>query len=183
MTMEEYFRTICIVGTSEKATKGVIQWNEVWGNVASTKVGVNIATQRIQIDDKSVIIFLFAFEKNWMPVARTQRYALTSAVVIAFDKGDSKALDSIQNVIEEIKQSQKKRTEYVEARAFPSAFPPREHPPMALMGFRTEREEISTYKGEQLAETHGIAYYEGKLAEKEMLNTIIRDMIRESFRQ
>ena len=159
---DPYLLKICIIGTpNELKTK----MNQTFcGYQTDTHqrlvLGVEILTKQIMLADRIVkLILVDAAGQQFFGKLRPSYYRGASAAIITFAKEDRASFKAVKDWYEEFKKHI-----------------PQSSVPIALVGFITESETVTTEEGQNLAEELGVSYYETKLTNKRIMAEICQDL-------
>ncbi len=165
---DEYLLKICIIGTpNELKTK----MNRAFcgyqtDDTTQLCLGVEILIKQIQVTGNNIkLILVDTSGKDFFGKNRPSYYRGASAAIITFAKEDRTSFKAVKDWYKEFKR-------YI----------PESSVPIALVGFITESETVTTAEGQNLADELRVLYYESKPTDKKTVETICHDLIIEVLR-
>ncbi|MFX1286091.1 MAG: hypothetical protein ACFFB5_20775 [Promethearchaeota archaeon] len=165
---DEYLLKICLIGTpNELKTKMNRRFcGYQTGDHTRLVLGVGILTTQIQVTGNNIkLILVDTSGKEFFGEIRTSYYRGASAAIITFAKEDRTSFKAVKDWYKAFK------------RHIPESLVP-----IALVGFITESETVTTAEGQNLADELRVLYYESKPTDKKTVETIYHDLIIEVLR-
>ena len=159
---DPYLVKICIVGTpNELKTK----LNRTFCGYQTDPdtlltLGVEVLTNQIQVAANLVkLILVDTAGQQFFGKLRPSYYQGASAAIITFAKEDRTSFKAVKGWYEEFKKHI-----------------PQPSVPIALVGFITDSEEVTTEEGQNLAEELGVSYYETKPSDRSIMADVCQDL-------
>ena len=163
---DEYLEKVCIIGSPEEVRHEWIR-RFAEGKFPTNSPsymypisGVDITTKQIQVDSNNVKLILTNIAgQEIFSKLRPNYYRGASAAIITFDKSDKDTFKAAKDYYEEFRK-------YI---SHPSV-------PVALVGFVTESEEVTTVEGQNLADELNASYYELTPTDTKITEKILHDL-------
>lgn len=141
---DEHLLKFCIIDLTKIETKWVQRFAEGKSETDYLPIEPDIVTTNIIIDKTRIkLVLLVMGEHEYSKKLHPSYYRGSAAIILAFDKSNSKTLETIPDWLAEFRQHIVDPTI-----------------PIVLVGVITNSEEILTEEGEKLAETHEMTYHE-----------------------
>ena len=160
---DSYILKVCIIGIlDELKTKMVhVFTGGLWTQDDSLITGVAYTNKQIIINNVKVKLALVNIMGHKLfDKLRPTYYRGAAAVIITFEKNDINSFQCVKDWYKELKKYIPQTT------------------PIALIGFVSDSEEVTTAEGQNLAEELSIHYYETKPTDNETIEGIFHNITR-----
>ncbi|MFX1286603.1 MAG: GTP-binding protein [Promethearchaeota archaeon] len=161
---DEYFIKICIMGSARELKTKMV--NTFVGGKFTTShlptLGVDITTKQIKVNDFNVhLVLVDTIGQEFFGKLRSSYFRGASAAIITFEKVNRNSFHNVKDWFNELKKHLPQATF-----------------PIALVGFISDSEEITSFEGQGLAEELNVPYYETTPTDKATIEGIFHNLAR-----
>ena len=165
--VNEYLLKICIIGRNTKLNHkfGNLTSDNKWETNYLPILGYDVPTKKVTVDKKPIkLIIMITAGEPFFDKQRPSFYRGSSAAIFLYDKGDKDLFRGIYSLYKNFKKVISSPV------------------PTAIVGIKTETEEITWEEGEKLAKELKCLFFETGLRDKKRVENIFETLAKQAIK-